>query len=142
MAKAKNGDKVRLHYTGKLGDETVFDSSDGREPLEFTLGEGKVICGFEEAVIGMCPGDMKTVDINPAKAYGPRRKELVAEIERGRIPGNDRLKVGEYVQLRQRNGGVIRAQVTELSDSTVTLDANHPLAGKLLKFEIRLLEIV
>ena len=142
MAQAKNGDKVKLHYTGKLEDETIFDSSVNREPLEFTLGAGKIIPGFEEAVVGMTPGDSKTVIIGPDKAYGPHRKELVAEVERNRVPANLELKAGKYVQLRQPNGGVIQAKVASISDSAVTLDANHPLAGKCLTFEIKLVEIV
>lgn len=142
MAQAKSGDKVKIHYTGKLEDETVFDSSVEREPLEFTVGDGKIIPGFEEAVVGMAPGDSKTVKISPEMAYGPHRKELVVDVERKRVPDNLELKVGGFVQIRQHDGGVIQAKVTDLSESKVTLDANHPLAGKDLTFDIRLVEIV
>jgi peptidylprolyl isomerase len=142
MAQAKKGDTVKIHYTGKLGNEEVFDSSVDREPLEFILGEGKIIPGFEEAVLGMAPGESKTVEIAPDKAYGPYRKDLVADIERTRMPDSPKLEVGNHVQLRQPDGGIIQAKVTNVSESTVTLDANHPLAGKDLTFDIRLVEIV
>ena len=142
MAQAKNGDTVKIHYTGKLGDEEVFDSSTNQEPLEFKLGEGKIIPGFEEAVVGMAPGESKTVKISPAKAYGPHRKELVADVERSRVPDTLKLEIGRHVQIRQPDGGVIQAKVTSMSESMVTLDANHPLAGKDLIFDIKLVEIV
>jgi peptidylprolyl isomerase len=142
MAQAKKGDTVKIHYTGRLGDEEVFDSSANREPLEFRLGEGKIIPGFEEAVVGMAPGESKTVKISPDKAYGPHRKELVADVERSRVPDNLKLDVGRHVQIRQPNGGVIQAKVTSISESKVTLDANHPLAGKELTFDVKLVEIV
>lgn len=142
MAEAKNGDKVKIHYTGKLKDETVFDSSVEREPLEFTVGDGKIIPGFDKAVVGMNPGESKTVTISPDMAYGPHREELVVDVERERVPNNLDLKVGGFVQIRQRDGGVIQAKVTDVSESKVTLDANHPLAGKDLTFDIKLVEIV
>jgi peptidylprolyl isomerase len=142
MAQAKKGDTVKIHYTGRLGDEEVFDSSANREPFEFRLGEGKIIPGFEEAVVGMAPGESKTVKISPDKAYGPHRKELVADVERSRVPDNLKLDVGRHVQIRQPNGGVIQAKVTSISESKVTLDANHPLAGKELTFDVKLVEIV
>jgi peptidylprolyl isomerase len=141
MAQAKKGDTVKIHYTGKLGDEEVFDSSRDHEPLEFTLGDGKIISGFEDAVVGMVPGESKTVTISPEKAYGSHRKELVADVERSRVPDNLKLEVGKHVQIRQPDGGVIQAKVTSMSDSMVTLDANHPLAGKELTFDIKLVEI-
>lgn len=142
MAQAKKGDTVKIHYTGRLGDEEVFDSSANREPLEFKLGEGKIIPGFEEAVEGMAPGESKIVVIAPDKAYGPHRKELVADVERSRVPDTLKLEVGRHVQIRQPAGGIIQAKVTSMSESKVTLDANHPLAGKDLTFDIRLVEIV
>jgi peptidylprolyl isomerase len=142
VTQAKNGDKVKIHYTGKLEDETVFDSSVEREPLEFTVGDGRIIPGFEKAVVGMAPGESKTVTISPDMAYGPHRKELVVDVERERVPDNLELKVGGFVQIRQRDGGVIQAKVTGVSESNVTLDANHPLAGKDLTFDIKLVEIV
>lgn len=142
MAKVKNGDTVKIHYTGKLENEEVFDSSVDREPLEFTLGEGKIIPGFEEAVIGMSPGESKTVKIPPQKAYGQRRQDLIADIDRSQVPDTVKLEVGKGVHLRQPNGGVIEAKVTDMSETKVTLDANHPLAGKEITFDIQLIEIV
>lgn len=142
MTQVKSGDKVKIHYTGKLNDETVFDSSVDREPLEFTVGDGKIIPGFEDAVLGMTPGESKSVTISPDMAYGPHREELVVDVERKCVPDNLDLKVGGFVQIRQRDGGVIQAKVTGLCESKVTLDANHPLAGQDLTFEIKLVEIV
>lgn len=141
VAQVKSGDKVKIHYTGKLEDETIFDSSVERDPLEFTVGDGKIIPGFERAVVGMAPGELKTVTISPDMAYGPHRKELVVDVERDRVPDNLELKVGGFVQIRQRDGGIIQAKVTGVSESKVTLDANHPLAGKDLTFDIKLVEI-
>ena len=142
MVQAKSGDKVKIHYTGKLDDETVFDSSVEREPLEFTVGDGKIIPGFEKAVVGMAPGESKSVKINPDMAYGQHREELVVDVKREHVPDCLDLKVGGFVQIRQRDGGAIQAKVIGLSESMITLDANHPLAGKELTFEIKLLEII
>lgn len=142
MSKAKNGDKVKVHYTGKFKDGEVFDSSLEREPLEFTIGKGQVIPGFEQAVEGMSPGDIKTTDIPPEKAYGPRHEEMVTEVEKNRFPADMDPKVGQRLQLRQADGKMIRVTVTDVSESRVTLDANHPLAGKNLTFDIKLVEIV
>jgi len=142
VTQAKNGDKVKIHYTGKLEDETVFDSSVEREPLEFTVGDGKIIPGFERAVVGMAPGESKTVTISPDMAYGMHRNDLVVDVERERVSDKLELKIGGFVQIRQRDGGVIQAKVTGMSESKVTLDANHPLAGKDLTFDIKLVEIV
>jgi peptidylprolyl isomerase len=142
VGKAKNGDKVKVHYTGKFEDGKVFDSSIEREPLEFTIGKGQVIPGFEQAVEGMSPGDTKTTDIPPEKAYGPHRKEMVTAVERNRFPADIDPKVGQRLQLRQTDGKTIRVTVTDVSESEVTLDANHPLAGKNLTFDIKLVEIV
>jgi peptidylprolyl isomerase len=142
MAKAKNGDKVKVHYTGKFEDGEVFDSSIEREPIEFTIGKGQVIPGFEEAVEGMDPGESKTAIIPKEKAYGPHREEMVLEVERKRLPANLEPKVGQRLQMHQPDGRTIRVTVTNVSESKVILDANHPLAGKDLTFEIKLMEIV
>ena len=142
MAQAKQGDTVKIHYTGKLADKEVFDSSVNREPLEFKIGDGKIIPGFEKAVLGMTPGESKTVNISPEKAYGPHHKELVVDVERSRLPDDLKLEVGRHVQIRQPNGGTIQAKVTSMSESKITLDANHPLAGKVLTFDIKLVEIL
>ncbi|MBK4729534.1 peptidylprolyl isomerase [Oxynema sp. CENA135] len=140
MAAAKTGDTVKVHYTGKLEDGTVFDSSVEREPLQFTLGEGQVIPGFEKAALGMNPGDSKTETIPPEDAYGEHREEMVVQVERQQIPDNF-AKVGQRLQIQQPTGQKIPVVVTEVADATVTLDANHPLAGKSLTFDIEMVEI-
>jgi peptidylprolyl isomerase len=141
MAQAKNGDTVKVHYTGKLEDGMVFDSSENREPLEFTIGEGKIIPGVEQAVIGMSPGESKTEKIPADQAFGPYREELIHEVDRQQIPVDVELKVGKRLQFRHANGRATQALVTDVSESKVTLDANHPLARSDLVFDIQLLEI-
>ncbi len=142
MAQAKTGDKVRVHYSGFLEDGTVFDSSLDRDPLEFTLGEGMVIKGFEDAVLGMSVGETKTISIPSDEAYGPYREDLVAVVERSMVPPDIDPKVGLVLQLRTPDGSITDVVVTEVNDDTITLDANHPLAGKDLIFEIKLVEIL
>jgi FKBP-type peptidyl-prolyl cis-trans isomerase 2 len=141
MLKAKVGDVVKVHYTGKLRDGTVFDSSLGGEPLEFTLGFNQLLPAFEEAIIGMSPGESKIFEIPAEEAFGPYRDELVIEIERTRLPQNMELEIGQQLLLRDPNGQAFRVTVIDISDDTVTLDANHPLAGEDLIFEVQLLEI-
>ena len=141
MVQAKPGDTVKIHYTGKLDDGTVFDSSVNREPLEFTLSGGQVIPGFDEAVLGMSPGESKTQKIPMDQAYGPHRDEMVLEISRQQIPPDLEPEVGQQLQVQQENGQTIPVFVTEVTESKVTLDANHPLAGEDLTFDIQLVEI-
>lgn len=141
MTQAKVGDTVRVHYTGKLVDGTVFDSSSNRDPLEFAIGSGGIIPGFEQAVIGMNPGDSKTTHIPADQAYGPHRQEMVLVVEREQIPPDMDLQVGQQLQLRQENGYALPVIVTEVEEAQVTLDANHPLAGEDLIFDIQLVEI-
>ncbi|MEM9923230.1 MAG: peptidylprolyl isomerase [Cyanobacteria bacterium P01_D01_bin.50] len=141
MAQAKSGDNVKVHYTGKLDDGTVFDSSADRDPLQFSLGSGNVIPGFEEAIVGMTPGESKTTIIPPEQAYGPQRDELVITVEKEQIPSDLSVEVGQQLQISQNNGQVIPVIVTDVSDSKVTLDANHPLAGEQLTFDIQLVEL-
>ena len=141
MAQAKSGDTVRVHYTGRLEDGTVFDSSEGREPLEFVLGARQVIPGFEDAVDGLNPGDERTVTIPPDQAYGPRREEMTLVVDRDQFPEEVQPEVGQQLQMSQ-DGQVAIVTVTEVSDREVTLDANHPLAGKDLTFDVQLVEIV
>ena len=141
MAQAKSGDNVKVHYTGKLDDGTVFDSSAEREPLQFSLGSGNVIPGFEEAIVGMTPGESKTATIPAEQAYGPQRDELVITVEKEQIPTDLSVEVGQQLQISQNNGEVIPVMVTDVSDSKVTLDANHPLAGEQLTFDIQLVEL-
>jgi len=141
MAQAKSGDKVKVHYTGKLDDGTVFDSSQERDPLEFTIGEGQIIPGFEQAVVGMNPGDNKTANIPVDKAYGPRRDEMVMDVDKGQFPENITPEIGQKLQMTRSDGQVIMVTITGVSEANVTLDANHPLAGKDLTFDIQLVEI-
>jgi peptidylprolyl isomerase len=142
MAQAESGDKVKVHYTGRLDDGTVFDSSHDRDPLEFTLGENQVISGFEKAVIGMDEGESRTVQLTPDQAYGSHDQRLVMEVSRDQIPGHIDLSVNDRLQLRRQDGGTFVVTVTNLSESKVTLDGNHPLAGQDLTFDIQLVEIV
>ena len=142
MIKAKDGDTVKVHYTGKLDDGSVFDSSVDREPLQFTIGESQVITGFEQAVIGMEIDESKTVKIPADEAYGPYNEELVQVIERGEFPPELKLEVGKKLQMRQADGQVIVVTITDISESSVTVDANHPLGGEDLTFEIQLVEIL
>jgi peptidylprolyl isomerase len=141
MAQAKKGDPVKVHYVGKLEDGTEFDSSVEAEPLEFTIGAKDVIPGFEEAVVGMTPGETKTVTVSPDQAYGPRQQEMVAVLELKDMPADLGLAVGNQLEVSQEGGDSFQVVVTELTETTVTLDANHPLAGKALVFNINLLEI-
>ena len=141
MAQAKIGDTVKVHYTGKLEDGTVLDSSINRGPLQFTLGESQVILGFEQAVVGMNLEESKTVNIPADEAYGPRHKELVVVVNRNEFPAELELKVDDHLQIKQADGQKILVTVTDISESSVTLDANHPLAGKDLTFDIKLVEI-
>lgn len=141
MTQAKTGDNVLIHYTGKLDDGTVFDSSRDRDPLQFAIGGGQVIPGFEAAVVGMAPGESKTETIDAEQAYGPHRTEMVMVVERNQIPDDIPLDVGQQLQLRGPQGQMVPVLVTELSDENVTLDANHPLAGEKLTFDIELVDI-
>lgn len=142
MAQAKSGDTVKVHYTGTLQDGTPFDSSAGRTPLEFTLGEGNVIPGFDEAVVGMSPGDTKTVTVASDQAYGPRQENAVQEFPRSMVPETIELETGMRLQAADPTGQPLMLTVVAISDETVTLDANHPLAGEDLTFELELVEIV
>ena len=138
---AKTGDTVKVHYTGTLEDDTVFDTSAGGEPLAFTLGQGLVIPGFEQAVTGMKVGESKTVDIPVEQAYGPYRDDLILVVERDQLPEDLEIEVGQQLQMSQEDGSYIVVTITEVSETTITIDANHPLAGQNLTFEIELVEI-
>ncbi len=141
MSAAKKGDTVAVHYTGTLGDGTVFDSSRERAPLEFTLGSGQVIPGFDAAVEGLKQGESVKTTIDCENAYGKHNEELVVSTPREQIPDSIELEVGRRLQARSEQGQVTRVVVTEVTEETVTLDANHPLAGQDLTFEIELVEI-
>ncbi|MBE9536743.1 MAG: peptidylprolyl isomerase [Proteobacteria bacterium] len=142
MGKVKNGDTVKIHYTGKLNDGSVFDSSEGREPLEFKVGGNMVVPGFENGVIGMKKGDNKTISISPEEAYGERREDQVNVVERTQLPEDMEPEVGMALQATGQDGSVIPVAITEVNEKTVTVDANHPLAGKELIFDLELVEIV
>jgi peptidylprolyl isomerase len=141
MAQVKQGDTVKIHYTGTLTDGTEFDSSVDRDPIEFKVGDGRLIPGFERGVIGMVTGDKKSITVSVDEAYGPRRDELVVVVERNQMPPDLDPKVGDNLVLEQ-NEKQIRVRVTEMTAEEITLDANHPLAGEELNFEIELVEIV
>lgn len=142
MTVAENGNTVKVHYTGKLKDGTVFDSSLQRnEPLEFTLGQGNMIAGFEQAVTGMKVGDTKVADIPVDHAYGQKRDDMVLEVPKNDVPENINPEVGQRLAVQQKDGQSIPVTVTNITDSSITLDANHPLAGKDLVFEIELLDV-
>ena len=141
MSKVKDGDTVKVHYTGTLKDGQVFDTSAEREPLEFTLGQGQLIPGFEKAVVGMEVGDSTSVEIPTDEAYGESREDLVINVPKDQLPDEVEPKVGMQLQVNQENGQPIPVRITEIADDDLTLDANHPLAGKDLKFDIELVEI-
>ena len=141
MSKAKDGDSVKVHYTGSLDDGTVFDSSRDREPLQFTLGKGQLIKGFEDAVTGMSVGEKKTVRILSNEAYGPHRDELMLKFNKTDFPPDIEPKEGLVLNLKSPDGRFLLAEITEVSGDSVTLNANHPLAGQNLTFEIDLVEV-
>ena len=137
---AKNGDRVRVHYTGRLEGGEVFDSSRDGEPLEFTVGAGDVIPGFDEAVRGMNVGETKTIEIEPEDAYGPRREQLVTQVSREAAQFPVEPQVGMHFGLPLQDGNQIEVVVTEVTDTHVTIDGNHPLAGQKLIFDVELVE--
>lgn len=142
MTVAKSGNTVKVHYTGKLKDGTVFDSSLQRnEPLEFTLGQGNMIAGFEKAVDGMKVGDSTVADIPVGEAYGEVREDMILEVPKKDVPENITPEVGQRLAVQQKDGQSIPVTIAKVSEESITLDANHPLAGKDLVFEIELLEI-
>ncbi|MDK2989874.1 MAG: hypothetical protein PWR16_1403 [Methanoculleus sp.] len=138
----KSGDIVKVHYTGTLENGTVFDSSAGREPLEFTVGSGEVIPGFDAGVTGMRIGEEKTLHIPADQAYGPYREDLVIVLDPAGIAGGENLTVGDQVGIPLQDGQVIPATIVAVSADAVTIDANHPLAGEDLTFTVSLVEIV
>ena len=141
MKQAQKGDNVQVHYTGKLNDGSVFDSSQGREPLAFTVGAGQMIPGFDKAVVGMTIGDKQTITIPSAEAYGERREDLVVAIPAENIPEDMNPQVGDRFAINQPDGQQIPVVVTALDAEKITLDANHDLAGKDLIFDIEMVEI-
>ena len=142
MAQAKSGDTVRINYTGRLDDGTVFKTSCGYKPLEFRIGKSTLIPAFQETVVGMKPGKSRTVKIVAGEAYGPRREQMVVAVDRNKFPENVKPYVGLELDICQQSGKVSLVKVIDVSECSVTLDANHPLAGKDLIFDIELVEIV
>ncbi|MEI6153161.1 MAG: peptidylprolyl isomerase, partial [Deltaproteobacteria bacterium] len=142
MVQARINDKVKVHYSGTLSDGTIFDSSLEREPFEFTIGRGMVVPGFENGIVGMNEGETKTVSISADDAYGPYKDDLVGVIDKSRIPEDIDLDVGMVLQMSSPEGGITNVTVADISDAGVTIDLNHPLAGKDLIFEIKLLEVL
>ena len=142
MSQVKIGDKVKVHYKGTLNDGSIFDSSQGREPLEFEVGSGQVIPGFDNAVVGLSQGESKTVNIPSAEAYGPYQENMVLAIEKDKFPEDLNLTVGEQLQIPSKEGQPVVVVIKEVTDENVTLDANHPLAGQDLNFNIELVGIL
>ncbi len=142
MATVKEGDTIRIHYVGRMEDGTVFDSSEGGASLELNLGRGEFIPGIEKGVLGMCIGEKKTLLIPAEEGYGPRRQERVFEYDRGRLPEGFTPVVGQQMQMFRADGQPIQVTITGCTDTAVTMDCNHPLAGKNLIFESLIEEIV
>ncbi|SOE17912.1 peptidylprolyl isomerase [Hoeflea halophila] len=142
MSEAKSGDTVRINYTGKLTDGTQFDSSEGREPLEFQVGSGQIIPGLDREVEGMKVGDKQTVTVPAAEAYGPHDPAKVQQVPRSALPPELEPQEGMQLQAQTPQGGQVMLLVTTVGEENITVDANHPLAGKDLVFDIEMLEIL
>lgn len=142
MQQVQNGDKVRVHYHGKLRNGDTFDSSDGREPLEFTVGSGQVIKGFDDGVRGMSPGDKKTVEIPVQDAYGEKNDDMLIEFPKSQFPPDMNPETGMQLMMNNGQGQSFPVNIIEVKEDTVILDANHPLAGQDLIFDLELVEIV
>ena len=142
MAQVKSGDKIKVHYHGKLTNGETFDSSAGREPLEFEVGSGMVIPGFDDGVTGMTVGEKKTVNIPFGEAYGPKNPEMVIEMPKDRFPEDMQVEVGMPLMMNDQQGQQFQVTIVEIKDDAVMLDANHPLAGQDLIFDLELVEIV
>jgi peptidylprolyl isomerase len=149
MAQVKEGDRVKVHYTGRLDDGTVFDSSEcaeddcgcGHGPIEFTVGQGQVIPGFEAGVKGLSVGESKTIHIPVEEAYGERQEEMVAVVPRGDLPPEMKPEVGQQLEVTQEDGQLFQVIIVDVNDETITIDANHPLAGQALNFDLKVVEI-
>lgn len=142
MGVAKEGDTVLVRFKGFLDDGTVFDSTDDRDPLQFTIGDGLILPGFEQAVVGLGVGDTSQVGIPWDQAYGPHHEDMVVEVERHKLPGEISLSVGDALEIRQPDGRSVVVTVTAAGETSLTIDANHPLAGRHLTFHIELVEIL
>ena len=142
MAQVKSGDKIKVHYHGKLGTGETFDSSEGRDPLEFEVGTGMVIKGFDDGVTGMTVGEKKTVTIPSEEAYGPVNPEMILEMPKDRFPKDIELENGMPLMMSDQQGQQFQVKIVEIKEEAVMLDANHPLAGQDLTFDLELVEIV
>jgi FKBP-type peptidyl-prolyl cis-trans isomerase 2 len=141
MQQAKRGDTVKVHYHGKLTDGTTFDSSEGRDPLEFEVGAGMMIKGFDDGVVDMAVGEKKTISIAPEDAYGPSDPDNIIEFPISNFPTDMKPEVGMQLNMRDNTGSTFPVVIAEVKDDSVVLDANHPLAGKELVFDIELVDI-
>lgn len=141
MKKAKNGDTVKVHYTGRLDDGTIFDSSEGKEPLQFTIGEGLLMQAFEQGVVGLTEGESKKIQINAQEAYGLKHDKLVAKIPFEALPEGSNPEVGMRLQMKTPENQLVVLRIIEVSENDITVDANHELAGEDLNFEIELVEV-
>lgn len=141
MSQAKPGDTVKIHYLGTLDDGTPFDSSVGRDPLEFQLGSGQVIPGFDQAVAGMAVGEKKRVNIPPEQAYGARHEQMVQEVPKSALPADLEPEEGMALRAQQPDGREVNLRVTAVGADSITVDGNHPLAGQALNFDIELVAI-
>ncbi|RFS19735.1 peptidylprolyl isomerase [Chitinophaga silvatica] len=141
MQTVKNGDTVKVHYHGRLTNGTTFDSSEGRAPLEFQVGAGMVIKGFENGVLDMKVGDKKTIHIPVDQAYGPKSEEMIIEFPKDNMPPDLNPQIGDELQMSNPQGQVFQVKVVGVNDATITLDANHALAGEDLIFDLELVEI-
>ena len=142
MAEAKLGDTIKIHFTGKLQDETVIETSKDRDPLEFKIGDGNVIPGLEQGVIGMAAGDKKTIAVSPEEGFGQPQEDLVVDLKKSEFPEDVEFAVGAYLNIETSESKEFKAKVVEIKEDTVTLDANHPLAGITINYDVELLEIV
>ncbi len=141
MAQAQNGDTVKVNYTGKLHDGTVFSSSEGKDPLEVTIGNGDLIPGFENAIVGMDEGGSKSIHIESKEAYGERDDQQQIQVGKDKLPEGLNPEIGQHLQVKTEDGNPMVVTVKEVGDTSITLDTNHPLAGKDLDFDIELVEI-
>ena len=142
MTQAQSGDRVKVHYTGRLADGMIFDTSRQRDPLEFTLGGGDILPGVEQAIVGMTAGESKTITIPAAHAYGPHQPARVLEIERHHLPPDLHPEAGQHLHMQRQDGQTLEVVVTALTEGHITLDANYPLAGHDLSFDLQLVEIL
>ena len=141
MSEATNGDRVKVNYTGKLQDGKVIGSTENNQPVEFTIGSGQIMPGIEKGIMGMEVGERKTITIPPQDGFGPRREELVVDVNRSELPENMEPAIGQRVRMRQGDGRNIDLVITEVAEDSITLDANHPLAGQMLLFDLELVAI-